>query len=154
DSPPPPASATKRKGRKATAPVAGADSGARGTLVVAQEGDRLARMEAACRSLAQARNVETVKEVRDRAPGFAHYAREQKLGRQAEIAACEIRVRVERRIGQLLAEMPGKGRHGGDRKSSSTVELDQLGITKQDSHRWQKMAQVEDSTFEKYLSET
>ena len=34
------------------------------------------------------------------------------------------------------------GDHGGDRKSSSGVRLDDLGVTKMQSHRWQREAKV------------
>jgi hypothetical protein len=32
------------------------------------------------------------------------------------------------------------GDHGGDRKSSSAMELEDLGVTKKQSHNWQKLA--------------
>jgi hypothetical protein len=31
------------------------------------------------------------------------------------------------------------GAHGGDRKSSSVAELEDLGVTKKQSHNWQKL---------------
>ena len=40
----------------------------------------------------------------------------------------ETKVRSERRMGELLKEMPGKGEHGDDRKSIDIVSLDELGI--------------------------
>lgn len=127
-----------------------------GELVIPERRGVILNVSDACRFLAQARNIDEVKEVRDRGLAFAHYAREQKLGKQAEIDACEIRVRAERRMGQLLAERD-TAPHGGDRKTDSRFQSGTLkddGITKQDSHRWQRMAGVDDESFEQYLSET
>jgi len=44
--------------------------------------------------------------------------------------------------------MEGKGKHGGDRKSksSSTIKLDDLGIKKGQSHRWQTMKESGERT--------
>jgi hypothetical protein len=55
--------------------------------------------------------------------------------------------RAERKAGELLREMAAKGEraggHGGDRKSSNTVLLDQLpdlAVTRMQSSRWQQIA--------------
>jgi hypothetical protein len=56
----------------------------------------------------------------------------------------EIKIEAERRAGELLAEMAAKGERnggrGGDRKSSNTMELDDLGVSKAESHRFQQAA--------------
>ena len=49
--------------------------------------------------------------------------------------------------------MAGKGKHGGDRKSSDTVSLENLGIAKKQSSRWQQEAQVLLRRFERQLGE-
>jgi hypothetical protein len=61
----------------------------------------------------------------------------------------EIKLRVERRAGELLGEMDGKGSHGGDRKSSRTMRLENFGITKSQSSRWQTEASVPEAVFSK-----
>jgi hypothetical protein len=36
----------------------------------------------------------------------------------------------------------------GDRKSSSSLELETLGVTKKQSHNWQKLADLDEDDFE------
>lgn len=72
--------------------------------------------------------------------------------------AIEIRVRAERRCGELLAEMEkAKGAPGPGRgKAGSTVRppftdaptLADLGISKTQSSRWQQLAEVPEEEFE------
>ena len=61
----------------------------------------------------------------------------------------EVRMRAERRAGELLKETALAGQrdagNGGNRKSrslASTVKLEDLGISKDQSSRWQKLAEI------------
>ncbi len=56
--------------------------------------------------LITARNVEDVKLLAAQAEVMRVYAGQVDLGRGAENGACEIRLRAERRVGELLREMP------------------------------------------------
>jgi len=64
-----------------------------------------------------------------------------------------IRIRAERKTGQLLKQMDGKGSHGGNRRSSRSERLENVGVSKDQSSKWQKLAEVPDKDFENYLSE-
>jgi hypothetical protein len=78
--------------------------------------------------------------------------------------ATEIRLRAQRRIGQLLKEMAERGERdpgrGGDRKSRShdaTLKpktLDDLGLNKSDSSRCQRVAELSKEDFEARVAET
>jgi len=84
------------------------------------------------------------------------YAR-QARNTDAETKACEIRLRAERRVGQLLKEremakgsaQPGVGRKGANgMRSQPVTALSDLGISKNQSSRWQKLASIPDRDFE------
>jgi hypothetical protein len=63
----------------------------------------------------------------------------------------EVSLRAARRAGELLHEMEGIGTHGGNRKSSNTMLLENSGVTKTQTHRWQRIAAIADDRFESYV---
>lgn len=72
----------------------------------------------------------------------------QRLSDEAARAAAELKLRAERRLGEMLAEVV---QHGGN-ASSRGANLDDLGINKDESSRWQKLARVPRHDFESYFA--
>jgi hypothetical protein len=96
-----------------------------------------------------------VKDIRDKASAIEAYSR-QARNTEAEWQACEIRLRAERKCGQLLAERekakasPGNqytGKLDSPQRGAGPKTLEQLGVSKRQSERWQKLAAVPKDTY-------
>jgi hypothetical protein len=120
----------------------------------------LVRYDAARKALAAAHRVDEVKKIHDKATALLAYAR-QAGDLTLQNQAAEIRILSERRAGQLLVEMTETGQrqakqNGRPRKVSSTTRhpttLPKLGITHDQSSKWQRMARlIDDDTFKEAL---
>jgi hypothetical protein len=115
----------------------------------------LARYDAMCRAIEAAYKVDEVKDIRDKARALEVYAA-QAMNVEAERRACEIRLRAERRAGQLLRETEkakGTIKQGDTLPQSHDVTtgaqtLADQGISKKQSSDWQKLAAIPDDKFE------
>lgn len=121
--------------------------------------------ERAKTALAEAHRVDEVKEIRDRAEAAAAYARQAKDSEMIRWAT-EIKVRAERRAGEMLREMAARGeramrtdgsKFGGNgrplagssgRPANTPVRLADMGVTKDQSSRWQALAAMPAEHFE------
>jgi len=123
----------------------------------------LAKYDAACRAVAAARTVDVAKGLRDEAEAMRVLARAAN-NRQLEIDCAEIRVRAERRLGELLiaakhAGQVRKGRVAGersadaDRVDAGRVTLAAVGIDRKLSMTAQRLAAIEAAAFEAMVAQ-
>lgn len=114
----------------------------------------LLKYDAACRAVSEAKTLDEVKDVRDKAEAVRHYARQAK-NRELEIDCAEIRIRAERKLGEILCLSKSSGQlNKGGRPSLRRIgraTLRDIGITKALSSRTQRLAAIPQVTFEKTL---
>lgn len=134
-----------------------------------QEGGRLALYETMCTAIAECSRVDEAKDIRDKAVALEAYYR-QARNLDAEREAANVRLRAERRVGELLKDLAradspnpsGLGGHSGkvdtsdDRTqqpaSEYAAKLGELGMSRQAAHRFQAVANIPQSDFERALS--
>lgn len=122
---------------------------------------QLVRYEQARTALAECHKVDEVKDIRDKAEAMAAYARQAK-DQELILWATEIKVRAERRTGELLRSMDkntgvrlsgsiaGHERGSASRMShdETTETLAEIGISRNQSSRWQALAAMPEEHFE------
>lgn len=124
---------------------------------------QLVKYEAACRALAECKAVDEVKAWADKAAAMQAYGRMAK-DKTLEVDAAEIRLRAERRLGELIgAQKAGPGLSKGGRPAEKTGReqrpvserptLADAGISKDLSSRAQKLAAVPEAEFEAEVGE-
>lgn len=123
----------------------------------------LIRYDAAVKALAECRAVDEVKDWADKAAAMQAYGRIAK-DKTLEVDAAEIRIRAERRLGELLAQQKsgdGLAKPGPKPANNSVVADDRItaptlaeaGISKDLSARAQKLAAVPAAEFEAEVGE-
>lgn len=127
---------------------------------------QLIKYESACMALAECKAVDEVKAWADKAAAMQAYGRMAK-DRTLEIDASEIRIRAERRLGELIAaQKAGDGLNAGVRMAGKSADASALvidegrsvpkladaGISYDLSSRAQKLAAVPADEFEAELA--
>src|SRR5690606_11454817 len=112
-----------------------------------------------------ARQVDEAKDLRDKAEAMRAYARQAK-NKQLEVDAAEIRIRAERRLGELIRAQKetvglATGAAGIGKAASAVPDeyrtqpptLAEAGIDKKLSSRAQKLAAIPEQEFESQIGE-
>lgn len=126
--------------------------------------DALANLSAATTALAQARTLDDVKRILDVAEAARTYARAAKLGLDAANYATEIKLRAERKAGDLLAQLErgtydrgnqyvAKFQPGTQPPSEYRSVIEENEIAPVTAHRWQTVATIPDEVFEQHIAE-
>lgn len=119
----------------------------------------LQKLNIARQLLAEAKSLDDVLHIRDIAEAARVYAQAAKLGLDSQNEAAEVKIRAERKAGEMLAQMP-KASGGQPYQSTGNTMLPveptlaELGIEKMQSHRWQTIASLPADVFEDFITET
>ena len=115
------------------------------------------KIQAATTAIAEAGSLAEVLRLHDQASALEAFVKAAKDSLATSNAATALKLRCERRAGELLALIgDSKGKNQYTPKDGNSVlppSLDDLGIDKIQSSRWQREAKVDDATFEEYVSD-
>ena len=120
----------------------------------------LIHFENARRELELARTVDEVKQIRDKAEAMRLYCKQALHSLEMQNQCAEIKLRAERKAGDMLRDtekhppgpIPIK-----DRCHDATdlpPRLEDLGISKSQSSRWQKISEIPEESFEEFIETT
>lgn len=120
----------------------------------------LIKFDAAIHAIEQAKSIDEVKAIRDKAEACRMYAKQVGMSLEGQNSLAEIRLRAERRAGQMLKEMD---RHKNvdnlpnipkSHDVISVPTLKDMDITPKQSSRWQQEAKIDEEVFEGYIEKT
>ena len=112
----------------------------------------IALLAEATRALAAAESFDEIRGLRDKAEAVRAFARAANLNLDLQNKAAELKLRAERKAGAVLQKMKLRG---GDRKSNRPrdgLKLVDMGLTENQSRRWQREALVPEEAFTCYVA--
>lgn len=116
----------------------------------------LAKISEARRALASAQTLDDVLGIRDQAKALEACLKIVGESLEAANDAAEVKLRAERKAGEMLAGMgDARGRNQHTKQDADIVSgssLKEIGVSEQQSSRWQREAAVDEETFESYLA--
>lgn len=115
--------------------------------------NQLTYYDAARNALAQAANIDEVKDVKDKAEAIRLYARQQQDSELEDYAA-KIKARAMRRLGQLSSDLDtASNQHALSSGGKTKAEvLYNAGISTTTAHRCEKLASIPEEKFEESLA--
>ena len=127
--------------------------------IIKREVTGLVNFDAAILAIEKAKSVDEVKEIRDKAEACRKYAKQAGASLEGQNMLAEIKIRAERKAGQLLGEME-KHKGGRPKKTPDMMsgvyppKLEDIGITEKQSERWQLEAELPEEDFERHIETT
>ena len=117
-----------------------------------QPGDQL-DVERAAEMIRMCKDANTVREIRDQARTIETWQRTRRASLEAQNDAAEIAIRAERRLGEMCSTVAKRGQPKKEEMSTRTT-LSDLGISRDQSSRWQKLATAPQDVFEQHIVAT
>jgi N6-adenosine-specific RNA methylase IME4 len=112
------------------------------------------------KALVKEANLAQAKEIISEAEALRVYAEQSSKGLEIQNHCAELRIRAERRAGELIRRMPratpqtARIMSNAGHDSAYGEALKKIEITRQDANRWQLEATIPEDTFEQFIAET
>lgn len=128
------------------------------------EVNSITKLDQATKMLAEVRNIDDAKHLINLAEAARIYAKQVELGLEAQNHAAEIKIRAQRKAGEILSSMEkNKGTRGniqeqltGAYQQKAPEEqpptYQELGINYKDAHTWQTIASMPGDEFEESIA--
>lgn len=121
----------------------------------------LVTLENAATALATITDLSDVMDIRDRAEAIRQYTKASQKGLEAQNGAARIKLLAERRAGELIREMQNDGRLAsqstgrpvGEVSQPAILKLDDVGLTADQSSRFQRVAKLSSDELEELAEE-
>jgi hypothetical protein len=127
---------------------------------MAKETTAISKIQQAHRALELATTIEDFVDVADMAATLKGLMKRRGMGCETMNVAASIKLQAERTVGKMIGERQDEGTlasQGRPKKGPAGERLietlDELGIAKKDSHKWQQMARLPDEEFEELYQE-
>ena len=119
----------------------------------------LVNFDAAILAIEKAKSVDEVKAIRDKAEAARKYAKQAGVSLKGQNMLAEIKLRCERKAGEISKEMPrqpGKrtdltSQHDVNRLPTKTEMADDMGVPVMTLDRWELEAEVPEEQFEEHV---
>ena len=105
-------------------------------------------------AVVECHNIDEISNIRNQAEAYRYALRQAKESPEVIKKAEEIKLRAERRAGELLKDTEFQhGSRGVGKKveSKPTTSLSDMGISRDQSSKWQKIANIPEEKFENYI---
>jgi site-specific DNA-methyltransferase (adenine-specific) len=120
--------------------------------IVSVGNGQLVLLEQAKQALAEVKTIPEAKKIRDQAEAIRNYLRVQGASFEAQQDAAEVKVRAERRIGELLGPPDDKGGRPKKPSNDLTVSDDDDGPAREWKRRFRAEALLPEDEFEEHLA--
>lgn len=120
-----------------------------------EESREIIELGEAIRLLSRVSTVDDAKQLINLAEAARVYARKAELGLEAQNHAAEIKVKAQRRAGEILRSMEfskGAATPLHDETALSLPTHDDIGVSRRDAHIWQKIAAMPETVFEEKIA--
>ena len=105
-------------------------------------------------AVVECHNIDEISSIRNQAEAYRYALRQAKESPEVIKKAEEIKLRAERRAGELLKETPKATGNQYSAMSNDTTKqkLNDIGISRDQSSKWQKIASIPEEKFENYIA--